>query len=132
MKKRWLKSYPTDIRENIDFEKYSSVADLIEKSMEKFSDKIAFSCMEENLKFNELEQKSRDIGSYLLNNLKLNKGDRVAVMMPNILQNPTCIYAILRSGLTVVNINPLYTARELRQQLLDRLLLKTKHLRTLN
>ena len=121
MERPWLKSYPEGVRADIDIEinQYSSIIDIFEKSVQKFADQPAFSNFGTTLSYSEFEQATACVASYLQNTLGLTKGDRVAIMMPNLLQNPVSIFGALRAGLTVVNTNPLYTARELRHQLKD-------------
>ncbi len=115
----WLSSYPAGIPVDIDADEYSSIKDLINQSFEKFHDKKAFTCMGKSMTFAELDRASQHFAAYLQSDLKLTRGDRVALMMPNILQYPVAILGILRAGLTVVNCNPLYTPRELEHQLKD-------------
>ena len=117
--KPWLNSYPKDIPENIAIDDYTSVAEVFDQSVEKYSELPAFSNFGKTLSYGEIKNYTDQLGAYLKNDLGLKKGDRVAVMMPNLLQNPIAIFAILRAGLVVVNTNPLYTARELKHQLDD-------------
>ncbi len=119
MQKPWLKNYPAGIAENIDINKFSSVADIFDTSIAKFADLPAYTNFGKTLSYREVDMYTAQLGAYLKNELGLEKGDRVAVMMPNLLQNPIAIFAILRAGLVVVNTNPLYTARELKHQLND-------------
>ncbi len=114
----WLKSYADITPAEIGELKYSSVGALIEDSCRKFASKPAFECMGKTIDYAEFEKLSRELGAWL-QSLGLEKGDRVAVMMPNVLQTPVAIAAILRAGMTVVNVNPLYTPRELQHQLKD-------------
>ena len=115
----WLSAYPPGIPAEIDADRYSSIADVFNQACEKYHDLPAFSCMGKTLTYGELERQSRAFASYLQSGLKLQKGDRVAVMMPNILQYPVAIFGILHAGYIVVNVNPLYTPRELEHQLHD-------------
>ena len=117
--KPWLNSYSEGVPENISIDEFASVADVFDRSVEKYSELPAFSNFGKILSFRELKTYTDQLGAYLKNDLGLKKGDRVAVMMPNLLQNPIAIFAILRAGLVVVNTNPLYTARELKHQLND-------------
>lgn len=117
--KPWLSSYSEGVPENISIDEFTSVADIFDQSVEKYSDRPAFSNFGKSLTYQEISDYTAQIGAYLKNDLGLKKGDRVAVMMPNLLQNPIAIFAILRAGLVVVNTNPLYTARELKHQLND-------------
>ncbi|HEY1459832.1 MAG TPA: long-chain-fatty-acid--CoA ligase [Casimicrobiaceae bacterium] len=118
MDRIWLKSYPPGVPPEIDLSTYSSVRDVFEESCTKFAARRAYTCMGKTLTFSELDAKSRAFGAYLQRQ-GLKKGDRIALMMPNVLQYPVCLFGILRAGCTVVNVNPLYTARELEHQLTD-------------
>ena len=117
--KIWLKSYPQGVPAEIDSSRYSSLKDMIETSMQKFRDLPAFTNMGHSITFGELDEQSRYFGAYLQKVAGLEKGERVAVMMPNVLQYPVAVFGILRAGLCVVNVNPLYTPRELEHQLKD-------------
>ena len=119
MLKPWLKSYPKGVAEEIDINEFSSVADIFDTSIAKYSERPAYTNFGKTLSFQEVDTYTAQLGSYLKNEIGLEKGDRVAVMMPNLLQNPVAIFGILRAGLVVVNTNPLYTARELKHQLND-------------
>lgn len=119
MEKAWLKSYPADVPEFIDESKYGSVLDIVEQSCAKHADSIAFLNMGATITFRSLEEQSRAFAAYLQNELKMLPGDRCAIMMPNLLQYPIALFGILRAGLIVVNVNPLYTQRELQHQLSD-------------
>ena len=119
MEKIWLKNYQAGVPAEIDVNAYKSVAEVFEKSVAKFADRPAFANMDKIITYRELDKLTRDFGAYLKNKLGLKKGDRVAVMMPNLLQYPIAVFGILRAGLTVVNVNPLYTPRELEHQLKD-------------
>ncbi len=116
--KIWLASYPAEVPAEIDPLPYTSIGDLFTQSCARFSERVAFSSMGRDLTFRELDFETRKIAAWLQAK-GLAKGERVAVMMPNILQNPVIIFGILRAGLVVVNVNPLYTPRELEYQLLD-------------
>ncbi|MEO8738534.1 MAG: long-chain-fatty-acid--CoA ligase [Casimicrobiaceae bacterium] len=118
MEKIWLKSYPPGVPAEIDVNTYASIRDVFEESCVKFASRRAFSCMGKSITFAELDEQSREFGAFLQAR-GLKKGARVALMMPNILQYPVCLFGILRAGYTVVNVNPLYTARELEHQLVD-------------
>jgi long-chain acyl-CoA synthetase len=115
----WLKSYPPGVPATINAARFSSIKDLFNQSCQKYANDAAFSCMGKTITFAELDRLTRAFAAYLQGELKLQQGDRVAVMMPNILQYPVAIFGILRAGLTVVNVNPLYTPRELEHQLND-------------
>ena len=119
MDKVWLKSYDQGIPEEIDPNEYSSIADLLNKSFDKYADRDSYSCMGTTLTYRELKTASLKFASYLQNDLGLKKGSRVALMMPNILQYPIALFGILQAGMVAVNVNPLYTARELEHQLKD-------------
>ncbi|RZL30434.1 MAG: long-chain-fatty-acid--CoA ligase, partial [Pedobacter sp.] len=119
MEKLWLKNYQAGISPEIDINTYSSLIDFLNITFEKFPDKPAFHNMGKTITYSELKELSLKFASYLQNKLGLQKGDRVALMMPNILQYPIALFGCIQAGLTVVNINPLYTARELEYQLKD-------------
>ncbi len=118
MEKIWLKSYPAGVSETIDPDHFDSLVDIFEQSIEAYGDRIAYVNMDHEMSFRELDKASRDFAAYLQQN-GLKKGDAVAIMMPNLLQYPVALFGILRAGMTVVNVNPLYTARELKHQLSD-------------
>ncbi len=115
----WLSSYPANVPAEIDLDEFPSIVSVIESSFEQFRDRPAFSNLGKTLSYDDVDRLSRQFAAYLLGELKLKKGDRVAIMMPNCLQYPIATFGILRAGLVVVNHNPLYTARELRHQLKD-------------
>ena len=115
----WLGSYPEGVPEEIDPDAYSSINDVFNQACRKFSNLPAFTCMGKTLTYAELDALAMAFARYLQGTLKLAKGERVALMMPNILQYPVAVFGILRAGLTVVNCNPLYTPRELEHQLKD-------------
>ncbi|MBS0226210.1 MAG: long-chain-fatty-acid--CoA ligase [Proteobacteria bacterium] len=115
----WLANYPKGVPATIDPDSYSSINEVLERAISKHRDRDSFHCMGKTITYGEFDRLSADFASFLLNTLKLSKGDRVAVMMPNCLQQPIATFGILRAGLTVVNVNPLYTARELEHQLKD-------------
>ena len=118
MDKIWLKSYPDSVPAEIDCTQYRSVTHLLEESFQKYADRNAFVCMDKFLTYRELDQLSRQMGAWLQSK-GLQPGARVAIMLPNVLQYPVAMAAILRAGYTVVNVNPLYTPRELQHQLID-------------
>jgi long-chain acyl-CoA synthetase len=118
MDKIWLKSYPESVPAEINPDQYSSLVQLLEESFQKFADRNAYVCMDKFLTYAELDNFSRRAAAWLQSR-GMKKGARVAVMMPNVLQYPIAIAAILRAGYTVVNVNPLYTPRELEHQLID-------------
>jgi long-chain acyl-CoA synthetase len=115
----WLKSYPEGVPADIDMGEYSSLKDIIESSCVKFRDLPAYSNMGMVLDYAKLDALSRAFGAWLQNEAGLQKGDRVAIMMPNVLQYPVAVFGALRAGMVVVNVNPMYTPRELKHQLTD-------------
>jgi long-chain acyl-CoA synthetase len=118
VEKIWLKSYPPGVPETIDVGAYESIRELFEESCAKYATRPAFTCMGKSVTFAELEALSAAFGAWLQAN-GCKKGSRVALMMPNIQQYPVCLFGAIRAGCTVVNVNPLYTARELQHQLND-------------
>jgi len=114
----WLKSYPPGVPSDIDVNRYTSMVDMMEESFKKFADRPAFSFMGQEQSYKQVDELSQTFGVYL-QSLGLAKGDRVAIMMPNVLQYPVAVAGIMRAGYTLVNVNPLYTARELEHQLKD-------------
>ena len=118
MEKIWLKHYPKGVPAEIDVNEYASIREVFEESVAKYATRPAFSCMGKSLTYAELDTLSAAFGAWL-QGIGCKKGTRVALMMPNILQYPVCLFGILRAGCTVVNVNPLYTARELQHQLND-------------
>jgi long-chain acyl-CoA synthetase len=115
----WTNEYPKGVSHTIDPSKFVSVNDMFIKSFTQFSQLPAYSNMGHTLTFGNVDKLSSQFASYLQNQLHLKKGDRVAIMMPNLLQYPICLYGILKAGCIVVNVNPLYTAYELEHQLSD-------------
>src|SRR4030095_3655120 len=118
MERIWLKSYPKGVPAEIDVNEYASVREVFEESCSKFSSRPAFTCMGRTITFAQLAAPSAAFGAYL-QGMGCGKGARIGMMMPNILQYPVCLFGVLRAGCTVVNVNPLYTARELEHQLID-------------
>ena len=114
----WLSSYPEGVPADIDASQYSSLVGLMQDSFAKYADRTAYSFMGKDIGYRETDLKSQALAAYL-QSLGLVKGDRVAIMMPNVPQYPVAVAAILRAGLVVVNVNPLYTPRELEHQLKD-------------
>jgi long-chain acyl-CoA synthetase len=114
----WLSSYPEGVPAEIDASQYDSLVSLMAESFSKYADRTAYSFMGQNIGYQETDAKSQAFAAYL-QSLGLEKGDRVAIMMPNVPQYPVAVAAILRAGLVVVNVNPLYTPRELEHQLKD-------------
>jgi long-chain acyl-CoA synthetase len=115
----WLASYPPGVPAEIDVNEFPSIVSVLQTSLEKFRDRPAFANLGKVITYAEVDRLSKQFAAYLLGELKLKKGDRVALMMPNCLQYPIATFGILRAGLTVVNTNPMYTARELKHQLVD-------------
>jgi long-chain acyl-CoA synthetase len=118
MDKIWLKSYPEGVPAEIDSTQYRSVTHLLEEAFRKFADRKAFVCMDKSLTYAELDQMSQKMGAWFQAK-GLKPGARIAIMLPNVLQYPVAMAAALRAGYTVVNVNPLYTPRELQHQLND-------------
>ena len=118
MERIWLKQYPAGVPADIDVTQYSSLVELLEESFAKFADRKAFICMDKSISYRDLDEMSQALGAYLQSK-GLQKGARVALMMPNVLQYPVATAAVLRAGYAVVNVNPLYTPRELEHQLKD-------------
>lgn len=116
--KPWLEKYPAGVPVNIDADSYCSVTELLDETFNKYRKKIAFTCMGKDLSYNDVDKKSMQMGAYLISR-GLKPRDKVAVMMPNLLQYPIALYGILRAGLVVVNTNPLYTPREMLHQFND-------------
>ena len=117
--KFWLDSYPDGVPAQIDVDHHATLVEMFADSVRRFGERPAFSNMGKTLSFNELDALSGDFASFLQSRLGLAKGDRLAIMLPNLLQYPVALFGALRAGLTLVNVNPLYTARELRHQLSD-------------
>lgn len=115
----WLAQYPERVPAQIDVDEFPSVVAVLESAIENYRDRPAFANLGKTLTYAEIDQLSAQFAAYLLGELKLKKGDRVAIMMPNCLQYPIATFGVLRAGLTVVNTNPMYTARELKHQLVD-------------
>ena len=115
----WLKQYPEGVPADVDLNRYSSLVQLLNESFVRHADKPAYTMMGRDMTYGELDRASRSLAAYLQQLPGMQAGDRVAVMMPNILQYPIAVAAILRAGLVLVNVNPLYTARELEHQLKD-------------
>ncbi|MEY9881968.1 long-chain fatty acid--CoA ligase [Bradyrhizobium sp. USDA 329] len=118
MERIWLKQYPPGVPADIEPTQYASLVDLLEESFTKFADRKAFICMDKSISYRDLDQMSVAFAAYLQGR-GLQRGARVAIMMPNVLQYPVAIAAVLRAGYAVVNVNPLYTPRELEHQLKD-------------
>ncbi len=119
MEKIWLNKYPKDVPEHIDPDHYQSLVDIFDQSIKKFAEKTAFINMGKTLTYRELDIQANAFAAYLQQTLGIQKGDAVAIMMPNLLQYPVALLGIHRAGGVVVNVNPLYTPRELEHQLKD-------------
>lgn len=119
MDKIWLQSYPPGVPPEIDLHEFSSLGQLFERSCQRYRERTAYISMGVGLTYGELDRQARAFGAYLQQCLKLAPGARIALMMPNLLQYPICLFGALRAGYTVVNCNPLYTHRELEHQLGD-------------
>jgi long-chain acyl-CoA synthetase len=119
VEKVWLKRYPPNVPADINPDQYASLVEVFERSCQTFGPCLAFANMGYGMTYAELDQKSRAFAAWLQQDLGLAKGERVAIMLPNLLQYPVALFGVLRAGLIVVNVNPLYTARELEHQLKD-------------
>lgn len=119
MERPWLKSYPPGVPADVDVAEFKSLGDLFERSVSAYADRTAYVSMDRGMSYAELNESSARFAAYLQQVLKLPTGARVAIMMPNCLQYPVCLFGTLRAGCVVVNVNPLYTARELEHQLKD-------------
>lgn len=119
MQKTWIKSYPPGVPEEIRLDEFNSLNAILTWTCERFGDLPAFSNQGTTITYRKLDALSRSFAAYLQNVAGLSKGDRVAIMMPNLLQYPIALFGALRAGCVVVNVNPLYTARELQYQLVD-------------
>lgn len=119
MEKIWLQSYPEGVAHEINPDSYPSLVEVFEESVEKFRDRPAFFNIKRSITYAELDQYTQQFANYLRDEIGLQKGDVVAIMMPNSLQYPIALFGTLRAGLTVANVNPLYTPRELAHQLND-------------
>ncbi len=119
LERPWLQSYPNGVPAEIDVNEFHSVSAVFDTSVAKYRDRPAYSSFGKTITYGETDALVEQFAAYLLGELQLKKGDRVALMMPNCLQYPVATFGVLRAGLTVVNVNPLYTARELRHQLVD-------------
>ena len=119
MEKIWLSSYQEGVRAEVNVREYQSIIDVFHQSAQKYAQRTAFINMNQHLSFSELKQKAEQFASFLQNHLKLPRGERVAIMLPNLLQYPVALLGALQAGMIVVNVNPLYTPRELEHQLND-------------
>src|SRR5687767_2771907 len=119
MTKTWLKSYPPGVPAEIDPQQLRSLKHMLEDCFTRFADRTAFVQMGREMSYRQLDELSRGFAAWLQKSAGLKKGDRIAIMLPNVLQYPIALLGALRAGLIVVNTNPLYTARELEHQLVD-------------
>src|SRR6202521_2540967 len=119
MDRFWLPQYPPSVPADIDPFEIDSLKSLIEDACSRYADRIAYHSMGTSITYRELERHSRAFGAWLQHSAGLKSGDRIAIMLPNLLQYPIAMFGALRAGLTVVNTNPLYTATELEHQLKD-------------
>ena len=119
LERPWLAHYPEGVPSHIDVDEYPSVVSVLENAIDKYRDRPAFASLGKTLSYGQIDELSARFAAYLLGELQLKRGDRVAIMLPNCLQYPIATFGILRAGLVVVNTNPMYTARELRHQLVD-------------
>lgn len=119
MEKIWLQNYPNGVPENVELDEYTSLAHMFDECAEKYSHLPAFANMGASISYSELNIESFNFAAYLQTELGLKKGERVAIMLPNLLQFPVALFGILRAGLVAVNVNPLYTSRELSNYLND-------------
>ena len=118
MERIWHKSYPSGVPAEIEMDGVTTLVSVVQESCRRFADKTAYISMGKSIRYAELDALTRDFAAWLHAN-GLGKGDRVALMMPNLLQYPVCLFGALRAGCIVVNCNPLYTAHELEHQLAD-------------
>ena len=119
MEKIWLKSYPPGVPDVVPKPEYRSLRELVENSFQKYPDNPSYTNMGTTITYRQLDELSMQFACYLQKNLGLTRGERVAIMLPNLLQYPVAMIGAFRAGLVVVNVNPLYTARELKHQLED-------------
>ncbi|HSM29282.1 MAG TPA: AMP-binding protein [Woeseiaceae bacterium] len=119
MEKIWLKSYPPGVPEQVPAPQFRSLREMIERSFQEYPDNPAYTNMGTTITYRELDELSMQFACYLQKNLGLTRGERIAIMLPNVLQYPVAMCGAFRAGLVVVNVNPLYTARELKHQLAD-------------
>ncbi|GAC23879.1 MAG: long-chain-fatty-acid--CoA ligase FadD [Alteromonadaceae bacterium] len=118
MEKSWLKSYDARVPHEINPDSYASIVDILEQAVSTYADSVSYINLGKSITFKELDQQSKQFAAYLQHS-GLKKGDAVAIMMPNLLQYPVALFGVLRAGMVVVNVNPQYTARELKHQLND-------------
>ena len=119
MEKIWLKSYPSGVPADVPEPAFKSIRDMVEYGFREFPDRPCYACMGTTLSYRDIDRQSMNFARYLQHSLGLTRGERVAIMLPNVLQYPVVLCGIFRAGLVAVNVNPLYTARELKHQLKD-------------
>ena len=119
MEKIWLKNYPKGVNESVNLDEYKSFADFLDRGFIKFSNSVAFENMGKSITYKELDILSQKFSLYLTEELHMKKGDRLAIQSPNVLQYPIALFGALRSGIIVVNTNPLYTPSEMKHQFND-------------
>jgi long-chain acyl-CoA synthetase len=119
MDKPWLKNYPPGVPAEINYHEYGSLLEVVDEACQRFAAQPAYTSMGRTITYAQYQELARDFAAWLQTTAKLRKGDRIALMLPNVLQYPIALYAALQAGLTIVNTNPLYTARELEHQLKD-------------
>jgi len=119
VEKIWLKSYPAGVPEQVPTPEFRSIREMIEHSFQEYPDRPAYTNMGTTITYRELDELSMQFACYLQKKLELTRGERIAIMLPNVLQYPVAMCGAFRAGLVVVNVNPLYTARELKHQLAD-------------
>ena len=115
----WFKSYPSEVPQTIELNRYNNLVEIFDQSVQKFGDKTAYKNMDVEISFNDVSANVDALVWHFQNKTKLKKGDRIALQMPNLLQFPITIFACLKAGLVIVNTNPLYTAEEMRHQYKD-------------
>ena len=119
MKKFWTKNYPSGVNNNLNLNQYNSFVDLFNEGFKKYPNEIAFENMGKSITFKELDELTKSFSNFLIYELNLKKGDRIAIQSPNVLQYPVALFGAIRSGIIVVNTNPLYTPDEMRHQFKD-------------
>ena len=117
--KPWLQNYPENVPEHIDLDEFASIVDVLEQTVSRYGERPAYANMGRTLTYHQVDRLTRDFAAFLAGPAGLSPGDRVAIMLPNILQYPIALFGALRAGMTVVNTNPMYTPRELKHQLSD-------------
>src|SRR5690554_122254 len=115
----WLKYYPDSVPHTVDVTAYANLVEMFDESVSKYKDAVAYECMGKTLTFKELGELSTSFAAFLQQELKMKKGDRLGIQMPNLLQYPVALFGALKAGLVVVNVNPLYTPSEMKHQYTD-------------